>query len=220
MAGSVNARQVASSPGASSAAVNMCRARDSSPARTRAQAWARRRSAPACSSGWAAPLRGLRGCCAARSRCSQSPCSKARALASSRARPCAPRSSVLASSMRGASKKSFQARQAGSPTGSLDSRMRVRAATSALRTAARMKGGTSCRVGTGRRNSALRSTPSRVAQASSGSTATSTRCEHSSCAWVVGTSAGLWASPARLRPRPRPRPRRPRPRLGAGDGGP
>ena len=108
----------------------------------------------------------------------------------------------------------------GSPTGSLDSRMRVRAATSALRTAPRMKGGTSCRVGTGRRTSALRSTPSRVAQASSGSTATSTRCEHSSRVRVVGTSAGLWASPARLRPRPRPRPRRPRPRLGAGDGGP
>ena len=74
--------------------------------------------------------------------------------------------------MRGARRNSFQAREADNPaaraSGSLARRTPVKAVVRAARPAVRMKGGTSCRVGTGWRNSSLRPIAPEASQAASG----------------------------------------------------
>ena len=169
-AGSASACHVAFVPGASSAAVSTCRARESSLCRTLAHVRWRLRSDSTFGSS-SANGSGVRprGLAAARS-CFHSPRGNAVARAWSVARPCDPCCSGRANSMRGASRKSFQALEAVGavpwPAGCA-ARKLVRAVVNALRTAARMKGGTSCRVGTGCRNSSLGSTSSKVSQAAS-----------------------------------------------------
>ena len=149
--GSVSASQVASVPGASSAAVRSWRARETSPLRTRAQAACMRRSSSASPPATAREFAALPR--AARNKASQSPRWKATTLSKSACLPSGPFCPTRASSMRGASTKSFQARAqaAGSPAlgASWAARTWRKACTSAARSAERRKPGTSCRVATG-----------------------------------------------------------------------
>jgi len=174
-AGSASKRQVASLPGASSAAVRRWRALESSPFLTLAHACSRFRSAIASASTSAPRLRCVLGRRAAASRCTHSPRRKAAARASSSSRPRAPWRCVRARSMRGTRRNNFHARDAGaSPragTRSAESRSCCRAVVNAARTAARMTGGTSCGVGTGHRSSSAKSTVSKANHAASGTLA-------------------------------------------------
>ena len=147
-AGSVRAANVCSVPGANAGVVSACRARDTSPMRMFAHVLSRRRASASNSldSGTASAARGARR--AAPTKRSQSPRWKAAA------RPSSP------------NRNNFQAR-AAVPSPPCALRNLHNAGTSAPRTAARMKGGTSCKVGTGWRNSSCRSMEPNCAHAAS-----------------------------------------------------